>query len=155
MSTSKSSHVVTTLYRHILRLANKFDANPSSKAFVYRHSVEPTNKSFSCLHYSHIVDDFLRSKNFYVPVENEMPMTELVRHHFHAPLGGAVEATPHTRSLSSSEERTIRIDTAFALMKKLSALWKCHSMFEHGREDEPRTSLPSIMSALSRDPNWN
>jgi hypothetical protein len=47
---SKGSHVVTTLYRNILRLANKFDAKPSSKAFY--HSVEPTNKSFSCLHYN-------------------------------------------------------------------------------------------------------
>jgi putative transcriptional regulator len=132
--------VVLRLYKDLLRITKRFDTEPSSKALIYRNSVEPTSSYFSSSgYYNQILDEFLSKKNLFLPHHDTPSLHEIVRTNFRKP-----------SSQPDNEEIAKRLDTAFSLFRKLNSVWKCFTSLEsaYGKVKTPYLSPVSLASAL-------
>jgi putative transcriptional regulator len=120
-----TSPVVKTLYAALLRLAISFDSKRASKALIYRISTERSYKSSSTLYYSSIVDQLLGTTTFFPSSRIDLSFKTIVRNEFR-------KVTP------SHIEKSDRITTGFAFLRKFSSLW---SQYE-ASTGRPRRRIP-------------
>jgi putative AlgH/UPF0301 family transcriptional regulator len=130
------NRVVKTLYCALLRLAMKFDKKRASKSMIYRPYVSDREfKSHSTQYFASIVDKILDKGTFYNPSRMDLSLKALVKSEF--------------RKNSMKVESQVRINAAFAILRKFSSIW---AQFEEttpitakrlSKEDRFKVSLTS------------
>ena len=105
--------VARKLYRSLLLLAKNFDEAPSSKALLYRTATASVKKSATSQYYNDLLDRFLqKDSHLYRPVgeTSARSITSIVKDEF--------------REKEAKIAMSSRIDTGFALLRKLTVIWK-------------------------------
>lgn len=113
---SSSTHRLTRhLYRSLLRLAGKFDADPLAKLLIYRKALPVVHRSGMELYYTTLMDRLLGGSHVLLfslkrPDNEIVSFRNVVKYEF--------------RERNNDFATADRMDTAFAVLKKFKAIWK-------------------------------
>jgi hypothetical protein len=115
------NRVSRSLYRSLFKIAKNFDDAPSSKALLYRKTLDNTSKSVSSVYYTNLLDQLFEKKSYlYQPKGDVKSLVELVR-------VGSRDVNDATLS--------VRLDAGFAALRKLSMLWNSFICLDSDDDD--------------------
>lgn len=107
------SRVNRSLYRSLLKMAKSFDNSPSSKALLYRKTLENSGKNSASIYYTNILDKLFEKKSYLFQPKGEFTsLAQLVR------------SESREFSENINVKHSDRLDAGFAVLRKLSILWK-------------------------------
>jgi hypothetical protein len=166
MAQSSNHRLTRHLYRSLLRLARRYDAQPLSKSLLYRKTLPSSFRNAMETHYTKLLDTYIYRRgdvlfhplvppiSMYrsteaepeVPAEPVLPFADAVKKEFRL---------RHTDIALSD-----RIDAAFTVLKKFKSVWNSYESFVKAFDSEDGDaksddSTRTVFDNDNRTPNSN
>ncbi len=123
----KSKKLSLSLYRSLLRLGKAMDSNPASKLLLFRKQASVSGKlshNSTAKYYQHVLLRRLfphdEMKLFSPLTMTSVSLSDVIREEF----------SRMDFELDEKYDSTVRVDAAFAALRKLSTVWKAYESME-------------------------